>query len=84
MALKVGIKLPKRKQLFPGERAGFGPGRVEKRGGMTFGQHEHVVGIGARIVRIETHHREEQNRDDIRRGRAAGGVSAARFRSCEN
>ena len=74
---QVGRVLAQLHDLAAREEAGFGPGGVEDRGGVALRQHEAVVLVALRVLRIEAHLAEEKRRHDLRGGTARGGVAAA-------
>ena len=80
MAFEVAAELAELEQVLHREQPGLGPGRVEQRRGVAFGEDEAVVVVVVGVLRVVTHVPEEQRRDQVGRGTARSGMPAARRR----
>src|SRR5437867_3777212 len=77
MAFEVATELAQLQQIFGGKKPGLGPGGIEQRGSVAFGQNEPVVIVEMWMFRIITHVPEEQRGHDVSRRTARGGMPAA-------
>src|SRR5947208_432594 len=82
MAFEVAAELAELQQIFGRKKPRFGPGGIEQRGGVAFGQNESVVIVEMWILGIITHVPEEQRGDDVSRRTAGGRMAAARGGGC--
>ena len=84
MALEVASDLAQLQQFLRRKQTGLGPGGVQQGRRVAFRQNKAVVIMILGIFRVVAHVPEEEGRDEIRRGTAGGGVTAARRRGCRN
>ena len=84
MAFEVAAELAQLEQFLRREQPGLGPGRVQQRRGVAFGENEAVVVVVMRVLRVVAHVPEEQRRHQVRRRTARSGMPAARRRGRRN
>ena len=77
MPFEIRFELAQLHQLLAREEPGLGPGRIEDRRRMPLRQDEAIVVGILRILRIESHLREEQHRHDVGGRQARRRVAAA-------
>ena len=67
MAFEVAAELAELEQFLHREEPGLGPGRVQQRRGVAFGEDEPVVVVVVGVLRVVTHVPEEQGRHQVGR-----------------
>ena len=66
MALEVGVEPAQLQQLASGEQADRRPRRVQERRRVSLGEHEPIVVLVLRLLRVEPHLGKEERCNDVR------------------
>ena len=75
--LEIGAQLAQLQQLAPGEQADRRPRGVQERRRVPLGEHEAIVVLVLRLLRVEPHLGHEERRHDVGSRRTGGRVAAA-------